>query len=87
MRPTSGNREYPGGTGGVEATMAAYGYVHHCTLDPIRGAALTAAVELVAYSELRLNESDTARATRVQHLARIFERYLTGEEADGPTDP
>jgi hypothetical protein len=46
------------------------------TLDPIRAAALQAAVTIVIHGEPRPNESDTARATRVQHVATMFEAYL-----------
>jgi hypothetical protein len=51
----------------------------HRTLDPIRGAALTAAVRLVSgHGDLW-----TADPASVLIIAKEFERYLTGEEANG----
>lgn len=76
------------GTGGVEATMAAYGnWQTYRTLDPIREAALANAVDLVQVWAPRPDEADTARATRVLHIATMFEAYLLGEEANDPTNP
>ena len=46
-------------------------------------AALTNAVDLAKDLLRRPDDSDTAMATRVLHMATMFEAYLTGEEANG----
>jgi hypothetical protein len=53
------------------------------TLDPVRAAALAAAVGIVTSLEPRPNESDYVRATRVQHVACMMEDYLTGDVQEG----
>lgn len=75
------------GTGGVEATMAAYGYgtwQTHRTLDPVLDASLTAAVALTngAYPP----DPGVPVVKHVIDLAALLASYLTGEEAHDPTD-
>lgn len=78
-----------GGKGHFEAVEALPGppvpgrFINWRMVDQVRSKALECAVELVKSSTPRPDESDTARATRVVHVATMLEPYLTGEEANG----
>jgi hypothetical protein len=72
------------GTGGVADVVAAYGtWSTHRTLDPVRGAALAAAVD--AYV-LDPGLTDVDYVAVILAIAARFEAYLTGgQEANDPT--
>jgi hypothetical protein len=56
-------------------------------LDPVRGAALAAAVDAYPYVKRLLDEDQGVPpddyGAEILDLARTFEAYLTGEETDG----
>jgi hypothetical protein len=59
----------------------------HRMPEAVRAAALANAVALAKYiGPWADDETGTKLATRVMHVATMFEAYLTGEEADDPTD-
>jgi hypothetical protein len=60
----------------VRAAQGIPTFTTHRTLDPVRGAALEAAVRLKSVIPV-------PKAEEVIALAKEFEAYLTGEEADG----
>jgi len=55
------------------------------TLDPIRAAALTAAVELLSVIDITEFRPDDDLPGLAILWAGIFEVYLAGQEADGTT--
>jgi hypothetical protein len=68
-------------------------WANYRTLDPIRGAALAAAVDLVKELHPMILTPETTHGDLAQAagisvaIAKEFEAYLTGEEANDPTDP
>ena len=67
------------GTQGISAT-----FTTHRTLDPVRAAALAAAVQHSRWLDVDANPDHVGAVLAV---AARFEAYLTGEEAHDPTAP
>jgi hypothetical protein len=53
------------------------------TLDPIRAAALQAAVRAWPYISTKYDDGEAGHPDEILEVAHQFEQYLAGEEADG----
>ena len=83
MIPVPAGPELPPERGWSQTTSkpipAQHGYIVHPILDPVRGAALAAAVELIkVYGDM---DGDRLEL-QVLAYADVFETYLAGKEAD-----
>ena len=81
MTIESGSNRYP-----ADVTMAGVvgQFVAHRTLDPVRAAALTAAVQV--YGEIALGATLDHSAEQTIVLAERFEAWLDPKEAHGTAD-